>query len=194
MARGGTVVIIKRVPVSGTLDTNVGATGVGSFSVDGARTTGLVATSVTAVDSPSKTPFGPYVVEPIETVFLNSDQQAQDLAEYLASINTFPPQIFDVTIDTGAAANALAIRDVRLNSRVRVTEMVTGIEVVGFVEAIEHRISGGGNKHTCNLLVSMRGALAGVFCSDLDALDGADEYSQFSDTPATSTTSAVFAH
>jgi hypothetical protein len=194
MSKAATRVVVKRIPVSATLNTDVGATGVGGFSVDNPKGPSLVPISTTAVNGSTKVLFGPYVEEPIETVYLNSDADAQDLADYIVSVNAYPTQIFEATVDTGTAANALTLRDVRLNSRVRVTEAYTSTEVEGFVEAIEHQITAGGQRHVCKLLVSVRGRSGGVFCSDSDAAGGADLYSLFTDNPPASEPYAVFGY
>lgn len=120
---------------------------------------------------------------PTETSFVDTQGDADALAAYLASTAATDAPIVKITLDNDSDARLLTIRDIELNQRVIATEAITGGEVDGFVEQITHRITNGGLRHTCELVIGARTRMVGVFSPD--SPDDPYELSTFSaDNPA----------
>lgn len=184
-----TRVVIRRVSGDGgvgTVETSTAASGTTpTFAADSTTSRSASTESVLA--------FGELTGPAIETALLATEDDAENVAAYLAGINSAYPQLADVIVDNETGANLEVIRDVDLNDRVEAIESYTGSILDSFVEAVEHRITNGGLRHECRLLVSSRGRSTGIFADDADAADP-DVFSQFTDDPPEGLTYAVFGY
>ena len=180
-----TKVVVKRIATTSAIDTSAAATGttpVFQSSTTSTRT-------ATVEDSLA---FGTELAGPaIETVLLANAAAAEDVAAYLAGVNSAYPQLATITIQNDNDTRGAIIRDIDLNDRILATETVTNAELDGFVEQIEHRITNAGLDHEVRLLVSARGRSTGIFTDDSVT---PDIFSQFTDDPPDGFNYAVFGY
>ena len=177
-----TRVVVKRIATTSTVEASTSGSGTApTFEAD--------STSFRNAPAESSLNFGVSITGPaIETVLLATVGDAEDLAAYLAGVNSAYPQLAEIIIQSDDDMQAAIIRDIDLNDRIIATETVTGAELDGFVEQIEHRVTNGGLNHELRLLVSARGRLIGLFA----ATSPADIASQFTDDPPDGFNYAVF--
>jgi hypothetical protein len=107
---------------------------------------------------------------PTTTTFVSTQAQADALAAYLASTSATDAPLVRITLDNDSTTRLQQIRDVELNDRVIATEAITGGTLDGFVEQVTHRITNGGLKHECELVIGARTRMVGIYsASSLDA-------------------------
>lgn len=184
-----TKVVVKRVSGTGgtgVVETNTAAIGTTpKFEADGIATRTASSKDLNVV--------GEFGGQPIETAFLATDADAEDVAAYLAGVNSAYPQLGTIMLDNETTSNLETMRDIDLSDRISATESVTNAELDAFVEQIEHRITNGGLRHELRLLVSARARLTGIFADDADE-DDPDIFSQFTDDPPEGLNYAVFGY
>lgn len=180
-----TRVVVKRVPTTASVNTSTTQTGVSpTFSA-----TTTTSRSAAAADT---LVYGTELAgSAIETVLLPAVADAENVAAYLAGVNSAYPQLAEIIVQNDNDTRGAFIRDVDLNDRVVATESVTNASLDGFVEQIEHRITNGGLKHELKVLVSARGRSIGLFTSDSST---PDIFSQFVLDPPASFNYAVFGY
>ena len=113
---------------------------------------------------------GPPITSPVVTA-----ANADALAAYLANTSDGTTPLVGITLDGDSDARLATIRDLDLNQRVIATESVTGATLDGFVEQITHRITDGGLRHVCEVKVSARTRMVGVYSPGTDPV-GATVY------------------
>ena len=89
--------------------------------------------------------------------------QADALAAYLASTSATEAPLVRITLDNDSTTRLQQIRDVELNDRVIATEAITGGTLDGFVEQVTHRITNGGLRHECELVIGARTRMVGIY-------------------------------
>lgn len=134
---------------------------------------------------------GEFTGRSIETALLPTVAAAEDVASYLAGVNSAYPQLAWIIIDNVDTTRLAVIRDIDLSDRIVATESVTGATIDGFVEQIEHVVTNGGLSHQLRILVSQRARSTGIFTSDAVS---PDVFSQFTDDPPASFNYAVFGY
>lgn len=180
-----TRVVVKRVATTASVESSTQQTGT---SPTFAATT-TTSRSAALEDSLS---YGVDLAGPaIQTVLLATTADAENVAAYLAGVNSAYPQLAEIIVQNDNDTRGAFIRDVDLNDRIIATENVTNAELDGFVEQIEHRITNGGLKHELKVLVSARGRSIGLFTSDAST---PDIFSQFTDDPPATFNYAVFGY
>lgn len=184
-----TKVTVKRVSGNGgtaTVETDAGEIGTTPrFSA--------VTTSTKTASNEDLVTIGEFTGSAIETAFLPTEAAAEDVAAYLAGVNSAYPQLAWIIIDNVDTTRLEVIRDIDLSDRIIAEESVTGATIDGFVEQIEHRITNGGLSHQLRILVSQRARLTGIFADDADSANP-DIYSQFTDDPPDGFNYAVFGY
>jgi hypothetical protein len=182
-----TVVTVNRVSGTGgtaTVELNAGEIGTDTrYSA--------IDTSVKTASNQDLAAVGEFTGPSIRTALLASVADAEDVASYLAGVNSAYPQLASIIIDNVDDTRLAVIRDIDLSDRITATESVTGAEIDGFVEQIEHTITNGGLSHQLRILVYQRARLTGIFTSDAVS---PDVFSQFTDTPPASFNYAVFGY
>ncbi len=103
---------------------------------------------------------------PTTTTFVSTQAQADALAAYLASTSATDAPLVRITLDNDTTTRLQQIRDVELNDRVIATEAITGGTLDGFVEQVTHRITNGGLKHECELVIGARTRMVGIYSPD----------------------------
>lgn len=180
-----TKVVVKRVATTSALETNTAETGTNptlQSSTTSTRTATLEDELVYGVELA-----GPA----IQTVLLPNAAAAEDVAAYLAGVNSAYPQLALITVQNDNDTRGAIIRDIDLNDRIVATETVTNATLDAFVEQIEHRITNGGLNHELRVLVSARGRSIGLFTDDAST---PDIFSQFTDDPPDGFNYAVFGY
>lgn len=184
-----TKVTVKRVSGDGgtaTVETNTGEIGTTP------RFEAVDKSTRTAANDDLVT-LGEFTGSAIETALLPTQAAAEDVASYLAGVNSAYPQLAWIIIDNVDTTRLEVLRDIDLSDRIIAEESVTGAIVDGFVEQIEHRITNGGLSHQLRILVSQRARLTGIFADDADSADP-DIFSQFTDDPPVTFNYAVFGY
>lgn len=121
---------------------------------------------------------GPPISSPVITA-----ANADAIAAYLANTSDGTTPLVTIRLDGDSEPRMITIRDLDLNQRVIATESVTGATLDGFVEQITHRITDGGLRHECEIRVSARTRMAGVYSPDPPA-DPYDLSTYSADAPA----------
>lgn len=181
-----TKVTIKRVSGAGgtaTVETNADA--IGTMPVFAA-----VSTSGAFAANADLVLVGEFTGKAIQTALLPTVAAAEDVASYLAGVNSAYPQLATIVLDNVDTTRLELIRDIDLSDRIVATESATGATIDGFVEQIEHRVTNGGLSHELRILVSQRARLTGLFAGSSPA----DIFSQFVDTPPDTFNYAVFGY
>ena len=180
-----TKVVVKRVATTSAIETSTTATGI-TPKFESAST------STRTASFEDSLAYGVELAGPaIETVLLGTTAAAEDVAAYLAGVNSAYPQLATITVQNDNDTRGAFIRDVDLNDRVLASENVTNTTLDSFVEQIEHRITNGGLNHELRLLVSARGRSIGIFTSDAST---PDIFSQFVNDPPDTFNYAVFGY
>lgn len=152
-----TVTTVKSVASTTSLQTNTASVG----------TEATVAAALTSTQSAPTNDILTYgsglASDAIESTLIKTQVAADALAAYLAGTQTTVPELVSFVIDNDSTTRLDQIRDIDLNDRISATEDVTGTNVDGFVEQIEHVITNGGNKHQLRVLVSARARMMGVY-------------------------------
>lgn len=139
----------------------------------------VVAGAITASDdatSGDQLTYGTNVAaEPTTTTFISTQAAADNLAAYLANTSASDAPLVRITLDNDSTARLVSIRDVDLGQRIIATESITGATLDGFVEQVTHRITNGGLKHECELVIGARTRMVGVYSPGTDP-EGATVY------------------
>jgi hypothetical protein len=99
----------------------------------------------------------------VSTPVVTTAASADALASYLANTTDATSPLVTITLDNDSDARLAVIRDIELNQRVTATESVTGATLDGFVEQITHKITNAGLRHTCEVKVSARTRMVGIY-------------------------------
>lgn len=100
---------------------------------------------------------------PTATSFISTQAAADNLAAYLAATSATDAPLVRITLDNDSTLRLSQIRDVELNDRIIATESITGATLDGFVEQVTHRITNGGLKHECELVIGARTRMVGIY-------------------------------
>lgn len=131
---------------------------------------GVAVTSVEDASTADQLTLGSNVTSaPTETSFISTQAAADNLAGYLASTAATDAPLVRITLDNESTTRLAQMRDVELNDRVIATEAITGGTLDGFVEQITHRITNGGLRHECELVIGARTRMVGVYSPDSPA-------------------------
>jgi hypothetical protein len=103
---------------------------------------------------------------PTTTSFVDTQEEADNLAGYLAATAATEAPLVKITLDADSTTRLEQMRDVELNDRVIATEAITGGTLDGFVEQVTHRITNGGLRHECELVVGARTRMVGIYSPD----------------------------
>lgn len=106
---------------------------------------------------------------PTESAFVGTQSAADNLAAYLAATAATDAPLVRITLDNDSTTRLEQMRDVELNDRVIATEAITGGTLDGFVEQVTHRITNGGLKHECELVIGARTRMVGIYSADSPA-------------------------
>lgn len=119
---------------------------------------------------------------PTTTAFVGTQSSADALAAYLASTSATDAPLVRITLDNDSSLRLSQMRDVELNARVIATESITGATLDGFVEQVTHRITNGGLRHECELVVGARTRMVGVYSASAGDAYSLSTYSAASPT------------
>lgn len=111
---------------------------------------------------------------------------ADALAAYLANTTDATSPLVGITLENDGDTRAAIIRDIELNQRLTATESVTGATLDGFIEQVTHRITNAGLRHTCEVKVSARTRMVGIYSPGTDPV-GASVYALSAYTAANPT-------
>lgn len=100
---------------------------------------------------------------PVTTSFVGTQSTADALASYLANTSTTDAPLVRIRLDNDNDARLATMRDLELGQRVIATEAITGATVDGFVEQLTHRITEGGLRHECEIVLTARTRMVGVY-------------------------------
>ena len=100
---------------------------------------------------------------PVTTSFVGTQSTADALASYLANTGATESPLVRIRLDNDSDARLAIMRDLELGQRVIATEAITGATVDGFVEQLTHRITEGGLRHECELVLTARTRMVGVY-------------------------------
>ena len=120
---------------------------------------------------------------PVTTSFVGTQATADALASYLANTSTTDAPLVRIRLDNDTDARLAIMRDLELGQRVIATEAITGAEVDGFVEQLTHRITEGGLRHECEIVLLARTRMVGVYSPAAPA-DPYDLSTYTADNPA----------
>lgn len=126
----------------------------------------VVAPTVSATDTSTTADvltFGTVTSEPTTTTFVATQATADALAAYLANTGQAEAPLVRIRLDNDTDARLDIMRDLELGQRVLAIESITGAEVDGFVEQITHRVRNGGLRHECEIVLSARTRMVGVY-------------------------------
>jgi hypothetical protein len=116
---------------------------------------GTEGTPKTYEDTESVRKYGPADAGALSTRYLNSDAEAEGLAQYLvASQKTPVPPLWRLRIDNRTAALLTLCLSLELQDLVTVTEAKTGTTGTFRIEQISHEIRGRDGRHTVDYLLS----------------------------------------
>lgn len=131
--------------------------------------------TATATDDPARRKVG-LADETIETPYLSSDTNAEDLAAFmLTQLKTPREPVYDMTIDnrTSDLLTQLLARD--LVDRITVAGDRADVAGDYHIDQIEHAINGDTGRHTCKWLLS-RETTFHPFLFDVSLFDGTDSF------------------
>jgi hypothetical protein len=111
----------------------------------------------------------------VTTSFVATQATADALASYLANTSTTDAPLVRIRLDNDSDARLAIMRDLELGQRVIATEAITGATVDGFVEQLTHRITEGGLRHECEIVLTARTRMVGVYSPGTDPV-GATVY------------------
>ena len=100
------------------------------------------------------------------TTFIDAQADADALAAYLVATSATDQPIVRIVLDNDSDERLAVIRDLELNQRIVATESVTGATLDGFVEQVTHKITNGGLKHECEIVVGARTRMVGIYSPD----------------------------
>ncbi len=129
----------------------------------------VIGTGVTATDTATTSDtlkFGKVSSAPTETTFVTTQATADALAAYLANTGQAEAPLVRIRLDNDSDARLAVLRDLELGQRVLAIESITGAEVDGFVEQMTHRIRAGGLRHECEIVLSARTRMVGIYSPD----------------------------
>lgn len=119
---------------------------------------------------------------PTQTSYVTTQAAAEALASYLASTAATDAPLVRITLDNDSSLRLSQMRDIELNSRVIATESITGATLDGFVEQITHRITNGGLRHECELVIGARTRMVGIYSASAGDAYGLSTYT--ADSPS----------